>query len=87
MKVYVGMVIGEYSWDNDLDVNFIKFKYLINMRVSGSDDVIKFILFRIMVLERVLEWIEEDEILEVIFLNLRIRKKILDFNMRKRVKK
>lgn len=81
------MVIGEYSRDNDLDVNFIKFKYLINMRVSGSDDVIKFILFRIMVLERVLEWIEEDEILEVIFLNLRIRKKILDFNMRKRVKK
>ncbi|GAA7646311.1 translational GTPase TypA [Helicobacter pylori] len=86
-KVYVGMVIGEHSRDNDLDVNPIKSKHLTNMRVSGSDDAIKLTPPRTMVLERALEWIEEDEILEVTPLNLRIRKKILDPNMRKRAKK
>lgn len=86
-KVYVGMVIGEHSRDNDLDVNPIKSKHLTNMRASGSDDAIKLTPPRTMVLERALEWIEEDEILEVTPLNLRIRKKILDPNMRKRAKK
>ncbi|GAA9198054.1 translational GTPase TypA [Helicobacter pylori] len=86
-KVYVGMVIGEHSRDNDLDVNPIKSKHLTNMRASGSDDAIKLTPPRTMVLERALEWIEEDEILEVTPLNLRIRKKILDPNMRKRTKK
>ncbi len=86
-KVYVGMVIGEHSRDNDLDVNPIKSKHLTNMRASGSDDAIKLTPPRTMVLERALEWIEEDEILEVTPLNLRIRKKILDSNMRKRAKK
>ncbi|MEJ8596512.1 translational GTPase TypA [Helicobacter pylori] len=86
-KVYVGMVIGEHSRDNDLDVNPIKSKHLTNMRASGSDDAIKLTPPRTMVLERALEWIEEDEILEVTPLKLRIRKKILDPNMRKRAKK
>ncbi|AYJ08326.1 translational GTPase TypA [Helicobacter pylori] len=86
-KVYVGMVIGEHSRNNDLDVNPIKSKHLTNMRASGSDDAIKLTPPRTMVLERALEWIEEDEILEVTPLNLRIRKKILDPNMRKRAKK
>ncbi|MGL2859814.1 translational GTPase TypA [Helicobacter pylori] len=86
-KVYVGMVIGEHSRDNDLDVNPIKSKHLTNMRASGSDDAIKLTPPRTMVLERALEWIEEDEILEVTPLNLRIRKKILDPNMRRRAKK
>ncbi|WRD42104.1 translational GTPase TypA [Helicobacter pylori] len=86
-KVYVGMVIGEHSRDNDLDVNPIKSKHLTNMRASGSDEAIKLTPPRTMVLERALEWIEEDEILEVTPLNLRIRKKILDPNMRKRAKK
>ncbi|GAA9202075.1 translational GTPase TypA [Helicobacter pylori] len=86
-KVYVGMVIGEHSRDNDLDVNPIKSKHLTNMRASGSDDAIKLTPPRTMVLERALEWIEKDEILEVTPLNLRIRKKILDPNMRKRAKK
>ncbi|WP_024948276.1 translational GTPase TypA [Helicobacter pylori] len=86
-KVYMGMVIGEHSRDNDLDVNPIKSKHLTNMRASGSDDAIKLTPPRTMVLERALEWIEEDEILEVTPLNLRIRKKILDPNMRKRAKK
>ncbi|WQY27721.1 translational GTPase TypA [Helicobacter pylori] len=86
-KVYVGMVIGEHSRDNDLDINPIKSKHLTNMRASGSDNAIKLTPPRTMVLERALEWIEEDEILEVTPLNLRIRKKILDPNMRKRAKK
>lgn len=85
-KVYVGMVIGEHSRDNDLDVNPIKTKHLTNMRASGSDDAIKLVPPRDLTLERALEWIEDDEILEITPLTLRIRKKILEPNMRKRSK-
>lgn len=85
-KVYVGMIIGEHSRDNDLDVNPIKSKHLTNMRASGSDDAIKLVPPREMTLERALEWIEDDEILEITPLNIRIRKKILEPNMRKRAK-
>ena len=83
-KVYVGMVIGEHSRDNDLDVNPIKAKHLTNMRSSGADEAIKLTPPRDLTLERALEWIEEDEILEITPLNLRIRKKILEPNARKR---
>ncbi len=83
-KVYVGMVIGEHSRDNDLDVNPIKAKHLTNMRSSGADEAIKLVPPRDLTLERALEWIEEDEILEITPLNLRIRKKILEPNLRKR---
>ena len=83
-KVYVGMVIGEHSRDNDLDVNPIKAKHLTNMRSSGADEAIKLVPPRDLTLERALEWIEEDEILEITPLNLRIRKKILELNARKR---
>lgn len=83
-KVYVGMVIGEHSRDNDLDVNPIKAKHLTNMRASGSDDAIKLTPPRDLTLERALEWIEEDEILEITPENIRVRKKILEPNLRKR---
>ncbi|MCH5323189.1 MAG: translational GTPase TypA [Helicobacter sp.] len=83
-KVYVGMIIGEHSRENDLDVNPIKAKHLTNMRASGSDDAIKLTPPRDLNLERALEWIEEDEILEVTPKNIRIRKKILDPTQRKR---
>ncbi|MGX3043653.1 translational GTPase TypA [Helicobacter sp. T3_23-1056] len=83
-KVYVGMVIGEHSRDNDLDVNPIKAKHLTNMRSSGADEAIKLVPPRDLTLERALEWIEEDEILEITPQNLRIRKKILEPNARKR---
>ncbi|MFC3848394.1 translational GTPase TypA [Helicobacter baculiformis] len=86
-KVYVGMVIGEHSRDNDLEVNPIKTKHLTNMRASGSDDAIKLTPPKNMALERALEWIEEDEILEVTPLSLRIRKKVLDPTARRRAKK
>ncbi|WP_027327179.1 translational GTPase TypA [Helicobacter pametensis] len=86
-KVYVGMVIGEHSRDNDLDVNPIKSKHLTNMRASGSDDAIKLVPPRELTLERALEWIEDDEILEITPINIRIRKKYLDPNQRKRMAK
>ncbi|STP12673.1 GTP-binding protein TypA [Helicobacter mustelae] len=84
-KVYVGMVIGEHSRDNDLDVNPVKTKNLTNMRASGSDEAIKLVPPRELTLERALEWIEDDEILEITPQNLRIRKKYLDPNERKRM--
>lgn len=86
-KVYIGMVIGEHSRDNDLDVNPIKSKHLTNMRASGSDDAIKLVPPRDLTLERALEWIEDDEILEVTPISIRIRKKYLDPNQRKRMPK
>lgn len=86
-KVYIGMVIGEHSRENDLDVNPVKAKHLTNMRASGSDEAIKLVPPRDLNLERALEWIEEDEILEVTPKNIRIRKKVLDPTQRKRKSK
>jgi GTP-binding protein len=86
-KVYVGMIIGEHSRPNDLDVNPIKGKNLTNVRASGSDDAIKLVPPRRLNLERALEWIEDDEIVEVTPKNIRVRKKYLDPTMRKRKSK
>lgn len=85
-KVYVGMIIGEHSRENDLDVNPVKAKHLTNMRASGSDDAIKLTPPREMNLERSLEWIEDDELLEITPKNIRIRKKVLDPTQRRRKK-
>ncbi|AXH16274.1 translational GTPase TypA [Malaciobacter mytili] len=86
-KVYVGMVIGEHAKSNDLDVNPIKGKALTNVRASGSDDAIKLIPPRVMSLENALEWIEEDELVEVTPKSVRIRKRELDPTARKRTAK
>ena len=86
-KVYVGMIIGEHSRPNDLDVNPIKGKNLTNVRASGSDDAIKLVPPRRLNLERALEWIEDDEIVEVTPKNIRVRKKYLDPTTRKRMSK
>ncbi len=86
-KVYVGMVIGEHARPNDLDVNPIKGKQLTNVRASGADDAIKIVPPREITLENALEWIEDDELVEVTPKSIRIRKKILEANMRKRAKK
>ncbi|MBR2148345.1 MAG: translational GTPase TypA, partial [Campylobacter sp.] len=83
-KVYVGMIIGEHSRPNDLDVNPIKGKNLTNVRASGSDDAIKLVPPRKLSLERALEWIEEDELVEVTPINIRVRKRYLDPTVRKR---
>ena len=86
-KVYNGMIIGEHSRPNDLDVNPIKGKNLTNVRASGSDDAIKLVPPRTLNLERALEWIEEDELVEVTPINIRVRKRYLDPTMRKRMSK
>ncbi|WP_086224932.1 translational GTPase TypA [Campylobacter devanensis] len=86
-KVYVGMIIGEHSRPNDLDVNPIKGKNLTNVRASGSDDAIKLVPPRKLSLERALEWIEEDELVEVTPINIRVRKRYLDPTVRKRMSK
>jgi len=86
-KVYVGMIIGEHSRPNDLDVNPIKGKNLTNVRASGSDDAIKLVPPRKLSLERALEWIEEDELVEVTPINIRVRKRYLDPTVRKRMAK
>ena len=86
-KVYKGMIIGEHSRSNDLDVNPIKGKAQSNVRSSGADEAIKLVPPREMNLERALEWIEDDELLEVTPLSIRIRKRWLDPTDRKRYAK
>jgi len=83
-KVYEGMIIGEHSRANDLVVNPIKGKQQTNIRSAGADDAIKLVPPREMSLERALEWIEDDELLEVTPENIRIRKKLLKEHERKR---
>jgi GTP-binding protein len=76
-QVYEGMIVGENSRDNDLDVNITKEKKLTNMRASTADEGIKLTPPRIMNLEQCLEWIREDELLEVTPKSLRLRKRAL----------
>jgi len=76
-QVYEGMVVGENSRENDLDVNITKEKKLTNMRASTADESIKLTPPRIMNLEQNLEWIREDELLEVTPKSLRLRKRAL----------
>jgi GTP-binding protein len=75
--VYEGQIVGENSRDNDLDVNITKEKKLTNMRASTADEGIKLTPPRIMNLEQCLEWIREDELLEVTPRSLRLRKRAL----------
>ncbi|MBZ7985333.1 translational GTPase TypA [Campylobacter sp. Cr9] len=86
-KTYIGMIIGEHSRPNDLDVNPIKGKNLTNVRASGSDEAIKLVPPRKLNLERAMEWIEEDELVEVTPQNIRIRKRYLDPTVRRRMEK
>ncbi len=83
-KVYEGMIVGEHSRSNDLAVNPIKGKAQSNVRSSGADEAIKLIPPRDLSLERALEWIEEDELLEITPKSIRIRKKLLTETQRKR---
>jgi len=76
-QVYEGMIIGENARANDLDVNITKEKKLTNMRASTSDEGIKLTPPRVMNLEQCLEWIREDELLEVTPKSLRLRKRAL----------
>ncbi len=84
-EVYVGMVVGIHNRDNDLNVNPCKNKQLTNTRASGSDDAIALVRPKTFTLEEALEFIEEDEYVEVTPSAIRIRKAILDPNERFRV--
>ena len=82
-EVYEGMVVGENARPNDLDVNITKEKKLTNMRASGSDDMIRLVPPRLMNLEQALEFIKEDELVEVTPAAFRLRKRVLAANRRK----
>ena len=84
VEVYEGMIIGEHSRDNDLDVNVVREKKLTNMRASTADDAIRLVPYRQLNLEQAIEFIAEDEYVEVTPKNLRLRKKILQENRRPR---
>ncbi len=83
-EVYEGMIIGENSRDADLDVNCVREKKLTNMRSSTADEAIRLIPFRILNLEQAIEFIADDEFVEVTPKSLRLRKKILQANSRPR---
>jgi GTP-binding protein len=76
-EVYEGMVVGENAREKDIDVNITKEKKLTNMRASTSDEAVHLVPPRIMSLEQSLEFLAEDELLEVTPTALRLRKKIL----------
>ncbi len=83
-EVYEGMVVGRHSRDNDLIVNVTKEKQLTNMRASGSDEHIVLVPQIKLTLEQALEFIEDDELVEITPINIRIRKKFLKEHERKR---
>ncbi len=85
VNVYAGMVIGEHARDSDLEVNPCKEKKLTNIRASGADEAIRLTPPRKMNLEKAIEFIEDDELVEVTPQSVRIRKKYLDANERKRM--
>ena len=84
VEVYEGMVVGESSRADDIEVNVCKKKHLSNTRASGSDDALKLVPIREMTLERSLEFIASDELVEVTPESVRIRKRILNSDERKR---
>jgi len=84
VDVYEGMIIGENSRDNDLDVNAVREKKLTNMRASTADDAIRLVPFRNLNLEQAIEFIADDEFVEVTPRTLRLRKKVLQANRRPR---
>ena len=80
--VYAGMVVGQCSRSEDMSVNVCKKKQLTNMRAAGSDEALRLTSPRIMSLEQSLEYLADDELLEVTPKNLRIRKTILNHEKR-----
>ncbi|MDC0557728.1 translational GTPase TypA [Pelagibacterales bacterium] len=85
--VYQGMIVGEHTRDNDLEINVLKGKQLTNVRASGTDEAVKLVTPRVMSLEQMMAYINEDELLEVTPQSLRLRKKFLDPIERKRHRK
>ena len=84
VKVYEGMIVGQNSRSEDMIVNPAKAKHISNMRAAGSDDNVKLTPPRVFSLEEALEWINDDELVEVTPVDIRLRKKILGELERKR---
>ncbi len=83
-RVYAGMIVGENSREQDMVVNVCKTKHLTNMRASGADEAIRLETPHIMTLEQAIEWIGDDELVEVTPKSIRLRKRWLDHNERNR---
>ncbi|PYT16118.1 MAG: translational GTPase TypA, partial [Acidobacteria bacterium] len=81
-EVYEGMIVGENARDADLNVNIVKEKKLTNMRASTADDAIRLVPPRLLNLEQAIEFIREDELVEVTPKSIRLRKKVLKANQR-----
>jgi GTP-binding protein len=86
-RVYPGMIVGENAREHDMTVNVCKAKQLTNMRASGSDEAVRLEPPHILTLEQAIEWIGDDEYVEVTPKSIRLRKKILDTNVRNRASK
>ncbi|WP_439495497.1 translational GTPase TypA [Bosea sp. (in: a-proteobacteria)] len=86
-KVYQGMIVGEHTRENDLEVNVLKGKKLTNIRTTSKDEAVRLTPPIRMTLERSLAWIDDDELVEVTPKSIRLRKSILDPNERKRSQK
>ena len=86
-KVYRGMIVGEHTRDNDLEVNVLKGKKLTNIRTTSKDEAVRLTPPIRMTLEKALAYIEDDELVEVTPKSIRLRKKFLDANDRKRAEK
>ena len=82
VEVYEGMIVGENARQNDLDVNIVKEKKLTNMRASSADEAMRLVPPRLMNLEQAIEFVREDEMVEVTPVSIRLRKKILKANQR-----
>ena len=81
-EVYEGMIVGENARQADLDVNIVKEKKLTNMRASTMDEAIRLVPPRLLNLEQAIEFVREDEMVEVTPKSIRLRKKILKANQR-----
>ncbi|GBE00599.1 GTP-binding protein TypA/BipA [bacterium BMS3Abin08] len=84
--VYEGLIVGENSRENDIDVNVTKEKKLTNMRAAAADDALHLIPPKILSLEQAIEFIKENELVEVTPRSIRLRKKVLEANKRPKVK-
>lgn len=84
VKVYTGMIVGQYNRSDDLEINVCRAKQLTNMRSKSSDGAVQLTPYTQLSLEQCLDFIEDDELLEVTPANLRLRKRYLDPNERKR---
>jgi GTP-binding protein len=84
VELYEGMIIGENAKDTDLDVNAVREKKLTNMRASTADEAIRLVPFRQLNLEQAIEFIADDEFVEITPKSLRLRKKVLQSNKRKK---